>query len=306
MALATPVVLIIYNRPHLTERVFAAISAAAPAKLLVVADGPRFPQESAQCNAARLILNRVDWDCELQCDIAEKNMGCRERIVSGLQWVFTKVDEAIILEDDCVPHPSFFRYCENLLAYYRNNEQVMEIGGCNYQSGRPRTEHSYYFSKYSHTNGWATWRRAWQHFDESIAFWPEFNRGVEWTLLCKEPRERQYWNSIYDKIYTGVLTTTWDYQWQLARWYRNGLATAPNVNLISNIGFGPGATHTRWRWNPYARLPTLDIGAIRHPSSITRNEPADHYMFENLHLGTPLRRVLRRVRNGWRLGFPRR
>lgn len=301
MPLTTPVVLIIFNRPSLTEKVFAAIAAARPSQLFVVADGPRFSEEAPKCLAARSLVDRVDWDCEVETNFAEHNLGCRKRIVSGLNWVFSQVDEAIILEDDCVPHMSFFTFCENLLAYYRNSEQVMEIGGCNYQSGKMRSEHSYYFSKYAHTYGWATWRRAWQYFDENISFWPQIQKTGAWKLICDDEEERRYWRPIYDRIYEGKLMTSWDYQWQLARWNQQGLAIVPNVNLVSNIGFGPDATHTRWRWSSFANMPTYDIGEIVHSPSITRHQEADKYMFRKLFRGSVLRRAIRKARSIWRL-----
>jgi hypothetical protein len=288
----------------LTKEVFAAIAAARPGKLFVVADGPRFPEEAEKCQAARSVIDHVDWDCKVVRNIADQNLGCRKRIVSGLNWVFSQVDEAIILEDDCVPHQSFFTFCDMLLAHYRSDERVMEIGGCNYQSGRSRTEYSYYFSKYSHTHGWATWRRAWQYFDESITAWPQLKETGVWNLLCDDEVERKYWGSIYDMIHDGTIKTSWDYQWQLARWRQRGLTIVPNVNLVSNIGFGPQATHTRWKWKSLAQLPTEDIGSIRHPPSIIRHQEADRNMFQKVFRGSVLTRAFRKARKVWGLSRP--
>lgn len=301
MPLTTPVVFIIFNRPHLTEAVFAAIAAARPTKLFVVADGPRFPKEADECRAARSVIDRINWDCEIHKTIAEDNLGCRQRVASGLDWAFSQVDEAIILEDDCVPHPSFFRYCETLLDRYRHDERVMEIGGGNYQFGHRRTEHSYYFSKYSHTWGWATWKRAWRFFDESILTWPTLIQTGVWNLLWDDAREQKYWRSIYDRIFEGRLRTSWDYQWQLARWCQSGLTIVPSVNLVSNIGFGQGATNTRWRWDTLSQLPTYDIGEIHHPPFIVRHRAADEYLFRTIYKVNHLRRAVRMAQNYWRL-----
>ena len=299
MRFETPVVLILYKRPHLTEVVFSAIAKVKPSRLFLVADGPNRSSEVENCHQARSITQRVDWDCEMQTNFSDQNLGCRERIVSGLNWVFSQVDEAIILEDDCLPHSCFFRFCETLLDKYRHDNRVMEIGGGNYQLGKTRGGGSYYFSKYSHTNGWATWQRAWQYFDESIAIWPTIKQSGQWEIMCKE-KERNYWASIYQAIFDGRLNTSWDYQWQLARWFHNGLAVVPNVNLVSNVGFGPGATHTRWEWNAFAKLPTQDIGELRHPSSVICDEEADQYMFQKVFQGGFVRRAFRKARNAWR------
>ena len=299
MALTTPVVLIIFNRPSLTNRVFSAIAKVRPQQLFVIADGPRSSGESETCRAARSVIELIDWDCHLEIDFADRNLGCRKRIVSGLNWVFSNVDQAIVLEDDCVPHQSFFSYCESLLDLYKNNEQVMEIGGGNYQFGRKRTEYSYYFSKYSHTCGWATWRRAWQYFDESITGWPELKTSRSWDVMCEDPCERQYWESIYDSIFHGRFQTSWDYQWQLSRWCRNGLTIVPNVNLISNIGYGPEATHVRWRGDSLACMPIHAIGELRHPPSVSRHEGADKYMFQRVFHRNMFIRIFRRARSLW-------
>jgi hypothetical protein len=294
MPLATPVVLIVFNRPHLTEAVFAAIAAARPRTLFVIADGPRFPEEAGKCQAARSVIDRVDWECEVLTSFAAQNLGCRKRIVSGLNWVFSQVEEAIILEDDCVPHESFFRYCETLLDYYRHDERVMEIGGCNFQFGQTRTEYSYYFSRYSHSPGWATWKRAWHHYDEELTMWPRLKGAETWTRMWDDAREMEYWESIFDRVSEGT-DTIWDYQWQFAIWYRNGLSAVPNVNLISNIGFGSDATHTRRKRHPLARLPIHSLDDIRHPPAVTRNCEADQFYFEKVLWGGQMKRFLKKI-----------
>jgi len=156
MSLQVPIVFIIYNRPDLTERVFDSIRKAKPNKLLVVSDGPRFTEDVEKCKCVRAVIDKVDWDCEVLKNFPEVNLGCRKRVSSGLDWVFSEVEEAIILEDDCLPAPSFLSFCQTLLERYRDDERVMHISGNNFQFGISRTEYSYYFSKYTHLWGWAT------------------------------------------------------------------------------------------------------------------------------------------------------
>ncbi|MEW6491011.1 MAG: glycosyltransferase family 2 protein, partial [Cyanobacteriota bacterium] len=162
----TPVVFIIFNRPDTTQKVFEAIRQAHPPLLFVIADGPRpnKPGEDQKCAATRAIIDQVDWDCEVLTNYSEINLGCERRVSSGLNWVFDTVEEAIILEDDCLPHPTFFSFCEELLDYYRNDQRVMVITGQNVQFGRKRTDYTYYFSRYNHCWGWASWRRAWRSY----------------------------------------------------------------------------------------------------------------------------------------------
>lgn len=277
MPLTTPVAFLIFNRPEQTRRVFAAIKRARPTRLLIVADGPRptRPGEDALCAATRAIVSEVDWPCEVLTNFAATNVGCRERVSSGLTWVFNTVEEAIILEDDCLPHPDFFPYCAELLERYRDDARIMHIGGVNFQFGRRYGPDSYFFSRYTHIWGWASWRRAWQHYDVTLARWPAARERM--VAMFEHPAERRYWQHAWEKVFSGKLDT-WDYQWSFACAEQGGLVALPNVNLISNIGFGSDATHT-YRKNRLAALPTEALSQpLRHPSTVTRCIEADRAM----------------------------
>src|ERR1041384_4077758 len=178
--LRTAVAILIFNRPDKAERVFRAIAEARPSKLLIIADGPRSdrPDEAERCHLTRQVVAEVNWDCEVSRNYSSINLGMNGRTVSGLNWVFGLVDEAIFLEDDCLPDSSFFRFCDELLEKYRNDERVMMISGDNYMRGRRVTPHSYFFSHYTGTWGWATWRRAWQYLDIDMDLWPGLRQGV--------------------------------------------------------------------------------------------------------------------------------
>jgi hypothetical protein len=241
----TPVALIIFNRPDRTERVFAAIRQAQPSKLFVVADGPRPTREDdkEKCVAARAIIDRVDWDCEVLKNYAPENLGCGKRVSTGINWVFEHVEESIILEDDCLPHPTFFQYCEDLLERYRHDLRVMHISGNNFYSGKYSRPDSYIFSRYAHMWGWATWRRAWQYYDFEMKLWPQLKQQSSLQDIFCDPHTIMTWTRILQDVADGKLDT-WDFQWIMTCLFQNGLAVLPNVNLVSNIGFGADATHT--------------------------------------------------------------
>lgn len=282
MPLSTPVAFFIFNRPHLTEKVFAAIAQAQPQVLFVVADGPRFPEEAEKCDRARKIIDQIDWQCQLITNFSEINLGCRTRISSGLDWVFSQVEEAIILEDDCLPSPSFFHFCQDLLEYYRHDERIMVIGGNNYQASQPEnTEYSYYFSKYGYTHGWASWRRAWKFFDVEMKTWPAFRDSNILRSIYDSAAESQYWTEIFNRAYQNQIDT-WDYQWLYACWCQNGLSITPSVNLVSNIGFDADATHCFDKSSPLANLQTHEIWDIKHPEHTIRNWQADRHDFEKI------------------------
>jgi hypothetical protein len=275
----TPVVLIIFNRPSHTERVFEVIRQAQPAKLLVIADGPRAdrPDDQEKCAAARAIIDRVDWDCEVFKNYSDINLSCDPRIIDGLNWVFNTVEEAIILEDDCVPHPTFFPYCEELINRYRHDERVMNISGQNVLFGRKRTEYSYYFSRFTLCWGWATWRRSWQYLDVDLKLWPEVRDRKFIKDILEDPYAVKVWERTAEMLYDGRLTG-WDFKWMFACWLQNGLCIIPNGNLVTNIGYGAEATHIHDEKDPYIKMaPEAMNFPLKHPPFVVRDLDADRF-----------------------------
>ncbi len=271
-----PIVFLVFNRPETTARVFDEIRRMRPLKLLMVADGPRSGRagELEKCNRVRSIIDHVDWPCEVRKNYSDINLGCKLRVSSGLDWVFEQVEEAIILEDDCLPHPSFFLFCRELLEKYREDERVAMISGDNFQFGLHSLPSSYYFSRYPHIWGWATWRRAWRLYDLKMSTWPEIQRrGLLHDLLRREPVVR-FWEKIFTKVFAGEIDT-WDHQLTFAFISNNRLCIMPDRNLVSNIGFGEDATHTR-RTSMFAEVPLQAMKfPLHHPSCIIRDNGAD-------------------------------
>jgi hypothetical protein len=280
------VVFLVFNRPVLTKRVFARIRDARPPQLFVVADGPRLdrPGEAEKCAEVRRVIEEgVDWPCELIRDYSDVNLGCGKRVASGITNAFKRVEEAIILEDDCLPDPTFFPFCEELLVRYRNQLQVGQIAGCSFQgSSGMSSSASYYFSRYPHCWGWATWRRAWQYYDFDMTEWKR-NSDRKWLRQVIENRSELRWWTFNFSMTLGGRIDTWDFRWTLA-FFRNRLLNAiPYRNLVSNIGFGPDATHTLELTGPQADLPVFAmLFPIVHPPTLSRDIGADNY--SSLHL----------------------
>jgi hypothetical protein len=283
----TPVLLIIFKRPEHTRRVLAAIAAARPSTLLVAADGPRGDFEAAQCAEARRVIEEIDWPCTVVTNFADANLGCGIRVHTAITWALSQFEELIILEDDCVPNASFFNFCEELLAYYRDDERVMHISGNNFVGAAAKMPYSYYFSKYTHAWGWATWRRAWRHFDWSMTTWPEAKEAGVLEAHCSDAYERKYWGEILDRMHRGA-PDVWDYMWNFACWSHSGLAVLPSVNLVTNIGSGPEATHTTSP-SEFLDRPTHALDEIRHPPFMFRNAAADAFTFDRNFGGGALR-----------------
>lgn len=268
--LTTPVAFFIFNRPHTTARVFEQIRQAKPKKLLVIADGPRADHldDVEKCTAARTITEHIDWDCEVIRNYADTNLGLKNRISSGLNWVFDTYDEAIILEDDTLPHPTFFFFCQELLGKYRDDERIMNICGTNFLFGIPRTKYSYYYSRHMHCWGWATWRRAWQHYDVNMTLWPEFRDNKWLQEVVGDHATDINWHEMLEFTYRGD-APGWAIRWVFACWTQSGLSVIPNSNLVSNIGFGPEATNAI---NPKATEANMPVSGmdfpLKHPTLI--------------------------------------
>lgn len=300
--LKTPVAFIIFNRPDTTERVFAEIAKARPPKLLVVADGPRENRagEEEKCAATRAIIERVDWECEVLTNFSDRNLGCKRRVSTGIDWVFEQVEEAIILEDDCLPDPTFFRFCQEMLARYRGDQRIGMISGNNFQHRKRRDENSYYFSHYAHIWGWATWRDRWSDsYDVSMKSWLSLREDGWLEDLLGRGLELRYWTKVFDKVAAGEIDT-WDFQWLYANWISGRLVILPNVNLISNIGFGPNATHTTDE-SEFANMATEPLNfPIAHPRFIIRNTRFDQFTFKSNFLMPLHERIRRRIARTFR------
>jgi hypothetical protein len=279
--LTTPVVFLIFNRPDTTEKVFSEIAKAKPPKLLVVGDGPRANRvrEAEMVAATRAIIDRVDWPCEVLTNYSEINLGCRKRVSSGIDWVFEQVQEAIILEDDCLPAPTFFRFCQELLVRYRHDLRIGMISGNNFHFGQQYGEDSYYFSKHTHIWGWATWRNRWQEgYDDTMKLWPTIRDGGRLVNLALDKNELGYWRKMFDRMHSGK-DNSWAFIWTYGNWLQGWLTILPSVNLVSNIGFGESATHstalTKLASIPFGHL----IFPLKHPVILTRNIIADKSSF---------------------------
>jgi len=282
------VLLIVYKRPDLTRRALDAIVAARPSRVFVAADGPRNENEAEACRKTRAVVGEFASSCELTTNFSDDNLGCGIRVYTAIDWAFTFCEELIVLEDDCLPNASFFRFCNEMLETYGDDERVMHISGDNFVGADLSGPYSYYFSKYTHASGWATWRRAWRHFDWAIARWPELKAAGIIEASSEDPYEQRYWAGIFDRLHDGD-RDVWDLQWNLACWSQSGLCILPSVNLVLNDGWGPDATHSKTPLTFF--LPTEELSGIEHPPYIMRNKKADDRTFDQNFDGAYMRRM---------------
>jgi hypothetical protein len=237
MMLETPIGLCVFNRPDLTELVFQAIAQAKPQRLLVFADGPRSSDEVDACAQVRAVVENVDWDCDVTYDFSEANLGARRRCASGVDWIFSQVDEAMIFEDDCVPDPTFFPFCQAMLEHYRDDPRVMMVTGSNYLEHWKEVRQSYHFSHFGSPWGWATWKRAWRFYDVTMSAWGDEQVKARIRDLIADEEIFAFQARRFDRLYGEPGDRhSWDLPWSFARLMQGGLTVVPAVNLISNLG----------------------------------------------------------------------
>lgn len=281
----SPILFLIFNRPDTAARVFASIREARPRKLYIAADGPRSHRtgEDVLCEEVRNIALGVDWPCQVQTLFRTENLGCKRAVSDAIDWFFENEPEGIILEDDCLPTQDFFRFCDELLDRYRDDTRVGSISGDNFISSTWKPKESYYFSRFSHIWGWATWRRAWSKYDVNMADWSKPGTSLVDCIAFKgNRRAANYWGKLFDKVKDNQIDT-WDYQWAYACFKNDWLCCLPSTNLVSNIGFGLNATHTRTVESKLANINTEQLEwPLSHPQAVSNSEKADNWTLDHV------------------------
>ncbi len=288
--LDTPVLLIIFSREDTTSRVIEALRKVKPTRLYIAADGPRSHKagEADKCQATREAALKVDWDCEVKTLFREENVGCGLGPSTAMDWFFTHEEAGIILEDDIIPHPTFFYFCEELLLKYKDDQRIMQISGGNFQDGWKRDRaYSYYFSQHGSIWGWATWRRAWKHFEYHVPYFEEVKaKDYIKDFFFSHPAT----SYVLDKLEAAYLkkpeVSWWDYQWDFAKFLHSGLSIVPNNNLTENIGFGEGATHTITLESRFeGRYAEEMVFPLIHPPFIVRDTVSESRYFDRFYVG---------------------
>jgi hypothetical protein len=308
-----PVLIIVFNRPEQTKRIFEILRIVKPKRLYIAADAPRENRkgEVQRCDETLAVFEHVDWECKVYRKVNPINLGSHTSIPQAIDWFFDNEEMGIVLEDDCVPSISFFKYCDELLEKYRYDERVMWINGSNIGYSDNSSDSDYYFSAYAISWGWASWRRAWSLFDDKYR--NNLSDGVSRDVLLRyvgnSYKLQIYWRLIYTYAYA---IKNWDYRWQYTMWANGGLSCTPAVNLISNIGYGIDAVHGGRAGDARGNISVKEIsGVIRSPEKYVPYFALDEYLCSVLYRINifsvaklfiasrfpNLRNVLRKIRN---------
>lgn len=288
-----PVVMTVFKRYDCTKQVFEQVRKVKPKKLYVIADGPRNDEEKIKCDKVRSIFNDIDWDCELVTRFSDENYGCAKNSYTGYKWVFSKEEAAIVLEDDCLPSISFFRYCDELLEKYKDDERVYQICGSNLNGNYSPTGNSYLFHRFGCVWGWASWARVWKQYDFEMKKWEDPQVPY---LLRKNIPLRQYiqkslnYDYYHDNANTGKVSI-WTIQYEFIWISQSGFCITPSRNLITNIGLGNDSTHTVKEDGLVGRQKYEMDFPLKHPKTILCDIDFDDIMFKKVYYGNTFNRI---------------
>ena len=295
MSYSVPILLIVFNRPENTARVLNALRPMRPQKIFIAADGPREGNESdvIRCSEVRHVLaENIDWMCEVNVSYSDVNLGCRRGVVKALDWFFGEVEEGVILEDDVIPTPDFFVYCQELLGRYRFDQRVGSISGNSFMPKGALVDASYYFSIYTHSWGWATWRRAWCCYDREMHNWIDFC-DAGWLKIIAGKEAADYWQPLIEQVYRGIVDT-WDLIWLYSCWKSGLLTCISTVELVNNIGFGSDATHTLDEKSPLGPTQPLVL-PLCHPTVMQPRRDLDVSLLKEQYRRSWYKEFLRKM-----------
>jgi len=313
----TPILLIIYKNPEVTKVVFDRIREIKPAFLYISADGAKTsnPEDLMEIEETRRVTENIDWDCKVLRRYSDTNLGCKIGVSGAISWFFETETEGIILEYDCLPDITFFNFCEVLLERYRNNENVFSISGNNFdflslnESNQISLRESYSYSYLSKIWGWATWRRAWTNFDINLSKFPQFESEGKIRDLINGKRNQDYWLGKIRDVYQGRNTSTWGFIWLFTLLSHKAYCITPKVNLVSNIGFGMGATHATDESSIFSKVPNGSIALINYPELVVPDFDSDSGFSEYLYKSenkSSLRNTVKKNIPNWIINFYRK
>lgn len=266
-----PVAFFVFKRPDSTRIFLDHMQDFGIQKIYIFADGSRNATEKIDTDAVKHEIEKFQVDhptTQIISKYSQTNVGLKRNIVSGLNYIFEQEEAAIIIEDDCLPTPDFFRFATEMLTKYKDEPKVMSVNGT---STGGSFKYSYDFNQYPQCWGWATWKRAWKLYDPTLSNFTEPKWSVLASKLNFTPLLKWYWGTMLTMVKDGWINT-WDFQWSYAHFYNQGLSIAPSVNLIKNIGFDRAATNTKTK-SKVADMPTnLLSWPLTHPRSVVENK----------------------------------
>jgi hypothetical protein len=296
--ISVPVLLVAFNRPDTTLKVFECIRNAKPTKLYIALDGPRKNKEGEEklCKSVKEIVENIDWPCQTHYLFNSVNKGAEITVSSAITWVFEKEEYAIILEDDIVAPLSFFSFAQDMLMRYKDEDNICIVTGNNFTPIKLENSSDYFFGKYGHTWGWATWKRVWDKFDLNMEIVDERLKASFLESITNSKAEMKYYKKLFSSMQKrGIGNNTWDFMFLYLIRINKMLSIIPRVNLTSNIGIY--GLHARGKTKHHYRPYDEDFIVKKHPKKIECLVDYDIYHFKT-HINKKASfysRVIRRV-----------
>ena len=302
------VLILFFNRPDTFKLVFEEVKKARPSHLFLYQDGARGERDRAGMEASRQIVadENIDWECDIHRLYRTKNYGCDPSNYMSQKWAFSIVDKCIVLEDDDTPSQSFFPFCKEMLDRYENDARISMISGTNYDEITPGMPCDYLFTTAFSINGWATWRRVVDQWDEHYSFLDDEYATRLLGNLIKERRYQQdflrfcqYHRSLGKAYYETIL--------HAAIFLNSGLSIVPRVNMINNAGASGEGVHlsgsNRDLPKAYRRIFTMGRYELnfplKHPRYVIEDVGYKNRMFKTMAWGHPLIKVGRSLEELW-------
>lgn len=302
-----PILLLTYKKPT-ALKVLEAILKANPTKIYIASNHWKNEEEKPRIQTLRKqlqeMINQLGGGVEVEFIIKPTHQNAKESISTSITYFFQKEEMGIIFDDDCLPHPSFFPYCKEMLEHYKDTENIFMVSGFSAfdldKEFKENFQEDYFFSKYGHIWGWGSWRRAWKYYQKEFI---DFEKEFQALDVFHSKEEKNCWYKILKRYAKGKIDT-WDYPWGYTMWKHKAFSIYPKHNMIANIGFNtPDALHTKAP-SKYDNLPTYNFPMpIKHHINITQDIKADLKDFELSYKPAPL--IIRAINKAWRLSFGR-
>ncbi len=277
----TPILLLFFNRSKNVKKLIDRLKITKPKKIFISVDGPRKNNSKDLIEIRKIleIITTINWNCEVTKNINSVNLGCKVCVTNAINWFFSKNEYGIILEDDCIPGNDFFNFCEYNLKKYKNNDKIMQISGNNFLLNDELCEASYYFSTINDIWGWATWKRAWDHYKIDIS---DYNYKKDYKMLLNYYKNKNIvkWMKKYFDNSIRKENDIWSTQWTYAMIKADGITIVPKVNLVKNIGFDrSGTTKDNFSFKIYSEIEAKQLKVIKDPKDIKVNYYLDKIRF---------------------------
>jgi hypothetical protein len=239
-----PIAFFAYKRPEHTKQSLESLAqneGAELSELFIFCDAPKKPEDQEAVTQVREVVRSKQWCGKVHIIEREQNLGLANSIIQGVTELCSKYGKVIVLEDDLILSPFFVDYMNTALNLYEDTPEVMQISGYMFPVELKHTKTDAIFLPFITSWGWATWQRAWNHFDPTMSGYSELknNRKLrkEFNLNNSYPYFEMLENQLNKKI------DSWAIRWYLSTFMLNGITLYPTHSLVKNIGFDGSGVH---------------------------------------------------------------